>query len=344
MLCYESIVESVVACYPELTPEDIQFGTPPSLEMGDVAIPAFSLAKKRRLAPHLMAQEMAQRVSFGDCIARAAASGPYLNLTFDRKRIGFDMLQAVLSAGDSWGSNKSGCGQRVLIEHTSINPNASPHIGRGRCAMIGDSLARLMRFEGYEVEVHYYVNDMGKQIGLLVLVASELEGVTFDRMLDIYVDANQRAKDDPDFAARGYELLSKMEEGDPETKEKFHRVTELCLRGQLDVLRRLNVSYDCFDHESVYVKDARWPAIEKALEERGAIFTDEEGRRVVDLSRLGYGAEEGVSLCCGGRTDPPCTGAAICCIRWTSMNATPTSTSWCWERTISCMRSSLRSF
>ncbi|HOH29221.1 MAG TPA: arginine--tRNA ligase, partial [Candidatus Hydrogenedentes bacterium] len=212
---------------------------------------------------------------------------------FDRKRVGFAMLRDILLAGDCWGAGGSGRGKRVLIEHTSINPNASPHVGRGRCAMIGDSLARLMRFEGYDVEVHYYVNDMGRQIGLLVLVASELEGVTFDRMLDIYVAANQRAKDDPEFAARGYELLVKMEAGDPETREKFYRVTELCLQGQLEVLRRLNVSYDCFDHESVYVNDPRWPAIEAALEGRGAIFTDEEGRRVVDLSRLGYGAEEG---------------------------------------------------
>ncbi|HOC68485.1 MAG TPA: arginine--tRNA ligase [Candidatus Hydrogenedentes bacterium] len=293
MLCYESIIKSVIDCYPELVPEDIQLGTPPALEMGDVAIPAFIPAKKRKVAPHVMAQDMAQRVSFDECVATATASGPYLNLFFDRKRVGFAMLRDILLAGDCWGAGGSGRGKRVLIEHTSINPNASPHVGRGRCAMIGDSLARLMRFEGYDVEVHYYVNDMGRQIGLLVLVASELEGVTFDRMLDIYVAANQRAKDDPEFAARGYELLVKMEAGDPETREKFYRVTELCLQGQLEVLRRLNVSYDCFDHESVYVNDPRWPAIEAALEGRGAIFTDEEGRRVVDLSRLGYGAEEG---------------------------------------------------
>ena len=68
--------------------------------------------------------------------------------------------------------------------------------------MIGDSLARLMRFEGHEVEVHYYVNDMGRQIGLLVLVASELEDITFDQILAAYVESNQRAQEDPEFAAR----------------------------------------------------------------------------------------------------------------------------------------------
>jgi len=147
VLCYESIIKSVIDCYPELVPEDIQLGTPPALEMGDVAIPAFIPAKKRKVAPHVMAQDMAQRVSFDECVATATASGPYLNLFFDRKRVGFAMLRDILLAGDCWGAGGSGRGKRVLIEHTSINPNASPHVGRGRCAMIGDSLARLMRFE-----------------------------------------------------------------------------------------------------------------------------------------------------------------------------------------------------
>ena len=76
MLCYESIIKSVIDCYPELVPEDLQLGTPPALEMGDVAIPAFIPAKKRKIAPHVMAQDMAQRVSFGECVATATALGP----------------------------------------------------------------------------------------------------------------------------------------------------------------------------------------------------------------------------------------------------------------------------
>ncbi len=293
MLFYKPIVDALLCCYPVLTREDIQFGTPPSLDMGDVAIPAFLPAKKQGVNPVVMAREMADRVQFDDYVTAVSAAGPYLNITLNRDRVGYEILHGLFESGATWGSNQSGLGKRVLIEHTSINPNASPHVGRGRCAMIGDSLARLMRFEGHEVEVHYYVNDMGRQIGLLVLVASELEDITFDQILAAYVEANQRAQEDPEFAARGYELLVKMEEGDPETKEKFRRVTELCLRGQLAVLQRLGVSYDHFDHESAYVKDARFTDIERALERQEAIFTDEEGRRVVDLSRLGYEVQEG---------------------------------------------------
>ncbi len=293
MPAYKSIVNTLLSHYPDLSSEDIQFGTPPALEMGDIAIPMFPIARKRKTSPVLLAEEMASKLRFGDTIASASAAGPYLNLKLNRKIIGFDIVQRILSAGERWGGHQSGVGKRVLIEHTSINPNASPHVGRGRCAMIGDSLARLMRFEGYEVEVHYYVNDMGRQIGLLVLVASEREDITFDQILEAYVAANQRAENDPDFAALGYDLLAKIEEGDRETREKFHRVTDLCLKGQLNVLRRLGVSYNCFDHESAYVNDARLGAIENALEERKAIFKDEEGRLVVDLRQLSYAADEG---------------------------------------------------
>ena len=287
------ITTIVRGCFPEAEESDIVVGAPPSLELGDIAVPMFTLAKKRRAAPHALARELAETIVGNDYITSAAAAGPYINFKLNRNRVGAEAITAVLSAGARWGSNGVGTGKKVLIEHTSINPNASPHVGRGRCAMIGDSLTRLLRFEGYDVEVHYYVNDMGRQIGLLVLIADEIENLSFSQILDAYVSANQRAEDDPQFAARGYELLAKIEDGDPETLKKFHAVTDLCLKGQLAVLERLGVSYDVFDRESLYVNDPRLERVETALVEKGALFTDEEGRRVVDLSKLGYPAEEG---------------------------------------------------
>ena len=159
--------------------------------------------------------------------------------------------------------------------------------------MIGDSVTRLLRFLEYDVEVHYYVNDMGRQIGLLAMMADELKDLAFDGILDAYVRANQRAESEPEFAERGYALLAKMEEGDPETQAKFHKVTDLCLKGQLVVLERLGARYDCFDRESAYVNDPRLERVEEALREKDALFTDEDNRLVVDLSKLGHELDEG---------------------------------------------------
>jgi len=289
----QAIVRAVLQSFDGLHPEDVVFSVPPSLDKGDIALPMFSAARRLRTAPAVLAAKAAEKLRVDERVLSATPEGPYLNLKLNRPAVGGAVIDEVLGAGERWGSGGTGAGRRVLIEHTSINPNASPHVGRGRNAMIGDSLTRLLRFEGYDVEVHYYVNDMGRQIGLLVLIAEELEQLDFQGILDAYVRANARAEADPEFAARGYELLARMESGDPEIRARFRRVTDLCLKGQLEVLARLGARYDCFDHESDYVHDPRLEQIESVLREKGALFVDEEQRLVVDLRPLGHEPEEG---------------------------------------------------
>lgn len=293
MKLFEPLLAPILAAYPELTPEDLSVGTPPKLDLGDLAVPLFLAARKLKTAPPKLAAEIAANVAFGPEVVAAVPAGPYLNLRVDRGALARAVVTRVAEEGSHYGSGASGAGKRVVLEHTSINPNASPHVGRARNAMIGDSLARLLRFEDYAVEVHYYVNDMGKQIGLLVLMSEGLENLAFDEILDVYVQANTRAKEDPEFAAAGYEMLSKMEEGDAATQAKFRAVVELCLKGQLAVLARLGAQYDVFDWESKYVKDPRLETILAAIKERDAFAEDKEGRITVDLSKLGHPYEEG---------------------------------------------------
>jgi arginyl-tRNA synthetase len=290
---FESLMKPLLSLFPELDEEDLSFGPAPNLDLGDVAVPMFLAARKLKAAPPQLANRAASDAVFGPEVQSAHATGPYLNLKLNRSHVGRGIVQAALRQGKAFGANGAGTGKKVLIEHTSINPNASPHVGRARNAMIGDSLSRLLRFEDYEVEVHYYVNDMGRQIGLLVMIADELENLSFDQVLDAYVEANERAKTDEDFAEQGYSLLVKMEQGDQETQERFQAVTDLCLAGQLAVLERIGASYDVFDRESKYVGDPRIEEIIGALRKKDAVFTDEDQRLVVDLSKLGHKPEEG---------------------------------------------------
>jgi arginyl-tRNA synthetase len=290
---FNSIAESVTKAFPEIARTDLVFAPTPRPDMGDVALRIFDAARRLQCPPPQLAARIAGEVVFGPEVVEATPAGPYVNFNVDRERYARRIVASVLEAGEAFGTNRTGAGQRVLIEHTSINPNASPHVGRARNALIGDSLVRLLRFEGYEVAVHYYVNDMGRQIGLLVLECPEPEQLSFDQILDIYVKANQRAEAEPEFAAQGYELLVKMEEKDPETVEKFHRITELCLRGQLAVLERIGARYDVFDRESDYLRDERLEQVLAALREKDAVFTDDDERVVVDLAKLGHERDEG---------------------------------------------------
>lgn len=172
---FESLIAPILGAYPGLEAGDISFKAPPKLNLGDVAISMFVPGRKLNAPPPKLAAEAARTVRFGPEVRSASATGPYLNLKLDRRAFTRPIVSVILENSARYGSRRSGRGKRALIEHTSINPNASPHVGRARCAMIGDSISRLFRFEDYNVEVHYYVNDMGRQIGLLVLIADELK-------------------------------------------------------------------------------------------------------------------------------------------------------------------------
>lgn len=290
---FDVLADPIVERFSALTVEDLHFSPAPKLEVGDVALRTFEAARKLKMAPPKLAAAIVEEVQFGPEVISKQAAGPYVNFKVDRGRFARTIADTVLEQGGRFGANATGQGKKLLIEHTSINPNASPHVGRARNAMIGDSLVRLYRFEGYEVNVHYYVNDMGRQIALLVLHCEDPATLSFDAILDAYVEANERAEQDPEFAAAGYTMLAKMEEGDPETKERFRQVTDLCLKGQLAVLARLGIAYDTFDHESKYVKDERLNGLVATLREKGAAFTDEHERLVVDLEKLGHTRDEG---------------------------------------------------
>ena len=289
---YRIIRETIIDAFPDLAGEDFDIQPTPENQQGDLGLACFRFAKAMRKAPQQIAAGFAG-LSFPAPVATVEAVGPYCNFTLDRDAFAADLIGRVMDEGDCFGSSGEGKGKTVLLEHTSINPNASPHIGRSRNGLIGDTLARLLRFQGYDVDVHYYVNDMGKQIGLLVMESEGRDDISFHEILDMYVRANKRAESDPEFENRGFELLMKMEHHDPETAAAFKRIVDICLNGQLGVLSRLGLSYDSYDYESHYLGDPRMDAVLAMLEEKGALFTDDQGRTVADLQPLGYGPEEG---------------------------------------------------
>ncbi len=290
---FDTLADSILAAFPELERADLAFSVPPKLDLGDVALRTFEAARKLKMPPPAFAQRLADDVEFGEEVEAVNVAGPYANFKLNRTTFGKRIVDAVAEQGAQYGSSGVGKGQKALLEHTSINPNASPHVGRARNAMIGDSLARLFRFEGYDLEVQYYVNDIGRQIAFLVLACDNPESMSFDDMLQTYADANSRAESDPEFAEAGYRLLKDIEEGKPEALERFRVVTDLCLNGQVSVLGRLGIVYDRFVRESDFVKDARLEGVLDALKAKGALFTDEEDRVMVDLQKLGREYEEG---------------------------------------------------
>ena len=284
------IADLVTKEYSSEAAGELSFRPVPAAARGDVAIPVFAVARKVGVDPKALASTLAARVQGLPGVSEAVAAGPYVNLSFTRDVFARQFVADVLNGEATAITTR---GSRVLIEHTSINPNASPHVGRGRNAIIGDTIARIFRFLGHETEVHYYVNDIGKQIALLVYACRGRDELQFEDLLAEYVAISNKAKDDPAIEQIAFDLLNKFEQGDQAVREEFRKVVDLCVKGQVGILGRLNISYDIFDRESTFLNDARLQPVLDKLRAANALIVDEHGRQVIDLLQLGFKREEG---------------------------------------------------
>ena len=178
--------------------KEIEIEIPPDSSMGDYAFPCFSLAKVYKKNPADIAKELKDKINEEGIIDRIEVKGPYLNFFVNKNKIVEDTIKKIIKEKDKYGSSNVGKGKKALIEHTSINPNASPHVGRARNALIGDSITGLLKFQGYKVETHYFVNDVGKQIAMLVLGCKGKKNLKFNDLLKIYIDINKKIEEKPE--------------------------------------------------------------------------------------------------------------------------------------------------
>ena len=269
--------------------ENIELEVPPNPEMGDYAFPCFILARELKKSPNEIAQELSNKFKPSNLISEVKVIGSYLNFFVNKNKIAEGTIKQILKQKEKYGSSNLGKNKKMLVEHTSINPNASPHVGRARNALIGDSIVRILRFQGYKVEVHYFVNDVGKQIAMLVLGAEGKKSVTFNDLLNIYIEINSKAEENPELEKQALELLNKLEKGDKAIKDKFKKIVETCVRGQIKIFSELGIKYDFFDYESKYLWDKKTDETLKRLEKTGKLFIDGFNRWVMDQKGYGLG-------------------------------------------------------
>lgn len=258
---------------------------PPDPKFGDYAINCFDLAKKYKKPPQQIAIELSKKIKATPLINEIKAIGPYLNFFINKEKFAQVVINKVLKEKEHYGSANIGKNKKILIEHTSINPNAAPHIGRARNALIGDSLARIFRFQGYKVEVHYWVNDVGKQIAMLVY-SCKGKTPSFKNFLKEYIAISNKIKHEPSLEKEILAILFSLEKGDKTIKNRFRRIVKVCLGGQKKILNELGITYDFFDYESNYLWSKSLSRILKKLEKTGYLFKDEEGRSVLNQEEL----------------------------------------------------------
>ena len=172
--------------------------------------------------------------------------------------------------------------KKTLVEHTSINPNASPHIGRARNAILGDSIVNILKFNDYDVEVHYFVNDIGKQIAMLVIAGGKKDKFDFEDLLQMYVEMNKEIKENQELEKEVFDILDKLENGDKTIIEEFRKLVKICVDGQTEIFKELGIYYDYFDYESDFILNGDIEKLLNDLKETNMLFEAEDGRLAIN--------------------------------------------------------------
>ncbi|KLK88451.1 arginyl-tRNA synthetase [Methanoculleus sediminis] len=251
---------------------------------------AFKLAKIEKRAPQKIAAEIAEKLSgnpeLGDVMVEA--TGPYVNFRFGPALLS-EAVREAIEPGYGGLPRRSG---RVVLEHTSANPNGPLHVGHIRNTVIGDTLARAFRKAGHPLEVQYYLNDMGRQIAIVSwgfdhLDIARNEGEKEDHYVArVYVAANREIEKDPAITGEIDRLMQKVERGDAETVAKFRRAVSLCAEGIKATLAALNARHDRFVWESDFI---RIGDVDRVVEQiRRLPQAHEDETLWVDLSEQGF--------------------------------------------------------
>ena len=170
--------------------------------------------------------------------------------------------------------------EKIILEHTSANPNGPLHIGHVRNSIFGDSLNRLLKVAGREVETQYYVNDMGRQIAIIVFGITELglkiedqEGDKIDHKIGrLYFKANQKLNEDESLVSHVDNLIERYEGGaEPELNKIFEEVVESCLLGIKETLHRININHDDFVWEGQFVRSGEVDDMIKYFDHEGFV-------------------------------------------------------------------------
>jgi len=259
---------------------------PPQVELGEYALPlAFELAKKLRKAPRKIAEEIVNGIGPIPGFEKLELAGAgYLNARVDRARLATSLVaderpQAEIPAG------------KILVEHSSINPNKAAHVGHLRNAILGDTFVRLLKFAGREVDVQNYIDNTGVQVADVVVgflniekkSRAEIERLAgqprFDYYCwDLYARVSQWYAEDKENLQIRHQTLHAIEEGNNETSAIADLISIAVLRRHLETMDRLDIEYDFLPRESEILHLHFWDAAFVKLKESGVLSFETAGK------------------------------------------------------------------
>ena len=282
-------LRSVLQAKYQVELPQIAIEQPPDLEMGEYALPvAFELARRLKRAPRTIAGELVQELMPLEGFASFEVAGAgYINGKLDR-------LQAAQEiARDDAAEEQTHL--HSLVEHTSINPNKSAHIGHLRNAILGDTFVRLLRAAGQHVDVQNYIDNTGVQVADVVVGLTHLEGYDLagvkrlmaglkakgeridDYCWDLYARVSQWYEG-PEQKKVRLDTLHAIEAGGNDTAEIADLISTAVLRRHLETMLRLGIEYDFLPRESEILHLRFWDLAFEQLKAKGVVYFETEGK------------------------------------------------------------------
>ena len=258
---------------------------PKSSDLGDIAFPAFSLAKIERKAPQAIAADIAEKIDASH-FEKVVATGPYVNFFLDKSQISDQVIKSVIQAGADYGQQEEGQGANVTIDLSSPNIAKPFSVGHLRSTVIGDALSNIFRKMGYNTIKINHLGDWGKQFGLLMVAYKKwgskeaVEANPIDELLKLYVRINAEIENDPALDEEGRLWFKKLEDGDPEATELWQWFRDESLVEFNRIYKLLGVEFDSLNGEAFY-NDKMDEAVQ-ILEEKG-LLKESKGASIVEL-------------------------------------------------------------
>lgn len=261
---------------------------PKQPEFGELAVPiAFQLARHLRRPPKAIASEIAAELGPVEGVASLEVAGNgYINVRLDRGRYGDGLLRERDEAPPQNG-------EKIIVEHTNINPNKAAHIGHLRNAVLGDTFVRMLRARGRRVEVQNYIDNTGVQVADVVVGFERLEkkspqevaalandpSIRFDYLCwDLYAKVSAYYHEHPPALAWRQEALHAIEAGEGASAALAHIVSDAIVQCHLKTMWRLGIVYDVLPRESEILRLKFWATAFDLLRERKAIYFETEGK------------------------------------------------------------------
>ena len=269
---------------------------PPSVEMGEFALPlSFELAKRLRKPPRKIAEEIATAMPLPDGFEKIEVAGAgYINARLKRdvaaKALVHSAAQLAITSHE--GEGAADVSGKILVEHTSINPNKAAHIGHLRNAILGDTFVRLLRAAGHTVDVQNYIDNTGVQVADVVVGFTRLDKKSkqeiagmiasnprFDYYCwDLYARVSQWYEADKDNIKVRLEALHAIEQGNNEMAEIAELISTAVLRRHLETMDRLDIEYDFLPRESEILRLHFWESAFELLKQKGVLYFETEGK------------------------------------------------------------------